>query len=197
MILGTLKVTKKPVTLKKTGDKNHFFSKFVKNFSNLNKNSESTLSITTQNANNDKYFKLYKINSELVNSEIENLENTLKFTHTDDEIFFGFNMSMYETLKNEYVDKYEYIYPELLFSKNLFSSASLGTLNLDTNLKMRTYDTNKTSKFLINSFEWNSLDKIFNSGIQSSLLANIKILIMRQKILKLTKKILLVRYSER
>ena len=81
---------------------------------------------------------------------------------------------MYETLKNEYVDKYEYIYPELLISKNLFSSASLGTLNLDSNLKMRTYDTNKTSKFLINTFEWNSLDKIFDTGIQSSLVANIK-----------------------
>ena len=53
-----------------------FFQNF-KNFPNLNKNSESTLSITTQNANNDKYFKLYKINSELVNSEIDNLENTL------------------------------------------------------------------------------------------------------------------------
>ena len=46
---------------------------------------------------------------ELVNSEIDNLENTLRFTHADDDIFFGFNMSMYETLKNEYVDKYEYI----------------------------------------------------------------------------------------
>ncbi len=165
---------KKTSDVKKQGDKNHFFSKFVKNFSNIDKNSESTLSITTQSANNDKYFKLYKIDSELVSSEIDNLENTLKFTHTDDEIFFGFNMSMYETLKNEYVDKYEYIYPELLISKNLFSSASLGTLNLDSNLKMRTYDTNKTSKFLINTFEWNSLDKIFDTGIQSSLVANIK-----------------------
>ena len=114
---------KKTTNVKKEGDK-PTFSKFVKIFQ-PNKNSESTLSITTQNANNDKYFKLYKINSELVNSEIDNLENTLRFTHTDDEIFFGFNMSMYETLKNEYVDKYEYIYPELLFSKNLFSSASL------------------------------------------------------------------------
>ena len=63
LILDTLKVTKKPVTLKNRVTKNHFFSKFVKNFSNLDKNSESTLSITTQNANNDKYFKLYKIDS--------------------------------------------------------------------------------------------------------------------------------------
>ena len=107
-------------------------------------------------------------------------------------------MSMYETLKNEYVDKYEYIYPELLISKNLFSSASLETLNLDSNLKMRTYDTNKTSKFLINTFEWNSLDKIFDTGIQSSLVANIKNINYETKnIESLHKKILLARYLER
>ena len=165
---------KETSAIKKGGDKNHFFSKFVKNFSKIENNSENTLSITTQNTNNDKYFKLYKIDSELVNSEIDNLENTLRFTHTSDEMFFGFNMSMYETLKNEYVDKYEYIYPELLLSKNILSSPSFGSVNMDTNLKMHTYDTNKTSKFLVNSFEWNSLDKIFNSGFQSSISANIK-----------------------
>ncbi len=165
---------KETSAIKKSGDKNHFFSKFVKNFSKIDNNSESTLSITTQNTNNDKYFKLYKIDSELVSNEIDNLENTLRFTHTSDEMFFGFNMSMYETLKNEYVDKYEYIYPELLLSKNILSSPSFGSVNMDTNLKMHTYDTNKTSKFLINSFEWNSLDKIFNSGFQSSLSAKIK-----------------------
>ena len=165
---------KETSAIKKGGDKNHFFSKFVKNFSKIENNSENTLSITTQNTNNDKYFKLYKIDSELVNSEIDNLENTLRFTHTSDEMFFGFNMSMYETLKNEYIDKYEYIYPELLLSKNILSSPSFGSVNMDTNLKMHTYDTNKTSKFLVNSFEWNSLDKIFSSGFQSSISANIK-----------------------
>ncbi len=156
------------------GDKNHFFSRFIKNFSNIDKNSSSTLSIVTQQANNDKYFKLYKIKSELVEDDIDNLENSLKFSHSNDEYFFGFNMSMYETLKSSYEDKFEYIYPDLTFNKNLLSSTSLGSINLDTNLKMRTYDTNKTSKFLVNTLEWNSLDKNFSSGIQSNLIGNLR-----------------------
>jgi len=159
---------------KKGGNKNHFFSKFVKNFSNLDKNSSSTLSITTQQTNNDKYFKLYKIKSDLVDSDDTNLENTIKFTHSNDESLLGLNVSMYETLKSGYEDKYEYIYPELTFNKNLLSSSSLGSIDLDTNLKMHTYDTNKTSKFLVNNFEWNSLDKNFKSGIQSKLLGNLR-----------------------
>ena len=165
---------KKTSDIKTGGPKNHFFSKFVKNFSNTNKNSESTLSITTQDSNNDNYFKLYKINSELVNSDIDNLENNLNFTYSDEEIFFDLNMSMYETLKNDYNDKYEYIYPEITFNKNLITNPILGVIDLDTNLKVHNFDTNKTSKFLVNNFQWNSISKNFNSGIQSNLFGNFK-----------------------
>ena len=165
---------KKTSDVKISGQKNHFFSKFVKNFSNINKNSKSTLSITTQDSNNDNYFKLYKINSELVSSDIDNLENNLNFTYSNEEIFFDLNMSMYETLKNDYNDKYEYIYPEITFNKNLISNPILGAIDLDTNLKVHNFDTNKTSKFLVNNFEWNSISKNFNSGIQSNLLGNFK-----------------------
>ena len=165
---------KKTSDVKISGQKNHFFSKFVKNFSNINKNSKSTLSITTQDSNNDNYFKLYKINSELVSSDIDNLENNLNFTYSNEEIFFDLNMSMYETLKNDYNDKYEYIYPEITFNKNLISNPILGAIDLDTNLKVHNFDTNKTSKFLVNNFEWNSISKNFNSGVQSNLLGNLK-----------------------
>ena len=154
--------------------KNHFFSKFTKNFSNRNNNSESNLTITTQDASNDKYFKLYNINSELISDEMETLENSINFSHSNDEIFFGFNMSMYETLKNGYNDKYEYIYPEIIFNKNLLSNSTFGSVNLDTNLKVHNYDTNKTSKFLINNINWDSGDKNLNNGIQNKFLSNFK-----------------------
>ena len=165
---------KKTSDVKISGQKNHFFSKFVKNFSNINKNSESTLSLTTQVSNNDKYFKLYKIDTELVDSDIDNLENNLNFTYSNDEFFFDLNMSMYETLKNDYNDKYEYIYPEITFNKNLLSDPIIGVIDLDTNLKVHHFDTNKTSKFLVNNLEWNSISKSFNSGIQTNLLGNLK-----------------------
>ena len=160
--------------MKTKRQKNHFFSKFTKNFSNINKNSDSNLTITSQDSSNDKYFKLYNINSELISDDIETLENSINFTHSNDEIFFGFNISMYETLKNGYNDKYEYIYPELIFNKNLFSNSLFGSVNLDTNLKVHNYDTNKSSKLLVNNLNWDSGDKNLNNGIQNKFLSNLK-----------------------
>ena len=81
---------------------------------------KSNLTLTTQDSTNDKYFKLYKIDTELINKDIDTLQNTLSFQHSNDEIFFGLDMGVYETLKNGYNDKYEYIYPELTFDKNIF-----------------------------------------------------------------------------
>ena len=34
------------------------------------------------------YFKLYNINSELISDEMETLENSINFSHSNDEIFF-------------------------------------------------------------------------------------------------------------
>ena len=172
--LGFTEGYRKSSSTKTKGNKTHFFSKFVKNFKNNNNNSESNLTLTTQDSTNDKYFKLYKIDTELINKDIDTLKNTLSFQHSNDKIFFGFDMGVYETLKNAYNDKYEYIYPELTFDKNIFLDPILGSVNYDTNLKVHTYDTNKTSKIFVNNFDWNSIDKIFKTGIQTSFLGNIK-----------------------
>ena len=63
---------------------------------------------------------MYKrVNSSLAKSDIDTLENTLKFTHENDNLFLGLNMSSFETLKDTYNDKYEYILPEVFLDKNL------------------------------------------------------------------------------
>ena len=49
-------------------------------------------------------------------------------------------------LKSNYNDKYEYILPEITFDKNLFSNNILGNLDLQSNIKLHNYDTNKTKK---------------------------------------------------
>ena len=36
-------------------------------------------------------------------------------------MFIGYNASVYETLKDNYNDKYEYILPEITLDKNLFT----------------------------------------------------------------------------
>ena len=90
----------------------------MKNFTGK-EGSENSLNISIQNVSNDKYLKLYKIKSNLVDYNKDTLESSMEFTHETDDIFFGMNASIYETLKDNYTDKYEYIAPEIIFNKKL------------------------------------------------------------------------------
>ena len=102
----------------------------------------------TQHVSNDKYLKLYKIKSNLVDYNQDTLENSLDFTHEKDEIFFGVNSTIFETLKDDYNDKYEFI-QNVTFDKNLFDNDAFGNLNLQSNLETHNYDTNKVTNFFV------------------------------------------------
>ncbi len=164
---------KKNSNNEKSGNRSHFFSYFTKNFENET-DSKSTLTISLQDTSNDKYLKLYKIKSNLVDYEKDSLESYLNFTHENKDLFVGLNASVYETLKESYNDKYEYILPELTVDKNLFSNTELGNLDLQSNFKVHNYETNKSTSFLINDFNWDYKDFNFKSGIKGKLLANFK-----------------------
>ncbi len=164
---------KKTSATKKEGDKSHLFSKFVKNFKGKN-NSENSFGLEVQHVSNDKYLKLYKIKSNLVDYNNDTLESYINFTHEKDDLFFGLNASIYETLKENYDDKYEFILPEITIDKNLFNNEKFGNLDLQTNLKVHSYDTNKFTNFIVNNFDWTSKDIFFDSGINSKVLGNFK-----------------------
>ena len=57
--------------------------------------------------------------------EKDNLESYFNFTHENEDLFFGFYASVYETLKETHTDKYEYILPDITVDKKLFSSEAL------------------------------------------------------------------------
>ncbi len=158
---------------KEEGSKSHLFTKFIKNFRGKN-GSENTFNISTQKVNNNKYFKLYKIKSNLVDYNKDTLENSLDFTHETDDIFFGLRANIYETLKDNYNDKYEYILPEITLNTNLLSDEKIGTIDFQTNLKIHNYDTNKFENFIVNDFDWKSNDIFFKSGIKSQILGNLR-----------------------
>ena len=141
---------------KKPGQKSHFFSKFAKNFKGKN-GSDHSLEINTQEVSNDKYLKLYKIDSNLMNYNEDVLENSIDYSYSSDNLFLGINSTMYETLKSSYDDKYEYILPEAFLTTNLLNN-EMGSLDLNANLKFRNYDTNKNTKFLVNDFIFKSKD---------------------------------------
>ena len=158
---------------KKSGNKSHFFTKFTKNFKD-NKESDNSLVVSIQDVSDDKYLKLYKIKSDLVNYETDTLTNSLSFTHQDEDLFLGFEMSSHETLKDSYVDKYEYILPDILLDKNLLSNSRYGNIDFQSNLKVHNFDTNKVKRFLINDFDWKMSKYNFASGVQGSLLGKFK-----------------------
>lgn len=157
---------------KKAGKKEHFFSKFTKNFIGKN-GSQNSLDISLQNTNNKKYLKLYKIDTILADHNKDILENSINFSHQNVDLFFGFNSSIYESLKDNYNDKYEFILPDITLDKNLMSN-NFGNLNLQSNFQIHNYDTNKTNKFLVNDFIWDIYEQNFQNGLNSKLIANIK-----------------------
>ena len=164
---------KKTNNNKRDGEKSHFFTKIVKNFTDKNGFSNE-LEINTQEVSNDKYLKLYKIDSNLVNYNTDTLENSINFYHERENLFFGLNASVFETLKSNYEDKYEYILPEITLDKNIFYKEGVGNLELLTSYKAHNYDTNKFTNFLINDFNFESEDKIFKNFLNNKILGNVK-----------------------
>ncbi len=169
---GYTKGYKKTSNSKKAGEKSHFFSKFSKNF--RNDDSDSTLNVSIQNTSNDKYLKLYKIDSNLVDYNTDVLENSLNYTLQSDDTFFGLNASVYETLNETFNDKYEYILPEITIDKNLISNNKIGNLDLQSNFKTHNYDTNRLTNFFINDLYWNYNEIDFKSGYKGKILGNLK-----------------------
>ena len=164
---------KKNSVKKKSGHKSHIFSKFIKNYKQ-SENSESTLSLSLQDVSNDKYLKLYKVDSSLIDNSTSTIENSLDFVHENENFFLGLNASIYETLNDKYNDKYEYILPEIVIGKNLINNNTIGNIDLVTNYKVHNYDTNKLTNFLINDFDWNYKEIDYNSGFRGKILGNIK-----------------------
>ena len=164
---------KKTTEKKKSGEKHHFFTQFTKNFKS-SKNSDSFFNLKLEDVSNDKYLELYKIKTDLVDFNKDILESSMSFTHEKGNRFLRINSSVYESLKDDYNDKYEYILPEITYDSNIFSNDKFGNLDLQSNFKVHNYDTNKTTKFLVNDFDWDIKDINFSSGIKGKIFSKLK-----------------------
>ena len=169
---GYTKGYKKTSSKKKMGDKSHFFSKFTKKFTT--DKSENNINFSLQQVADNKYLKLYKIDSTLIDYQKDRLQSEINFTSENENSFFEFNSSVIETLKDNYNDKYEYIFPDISYDKNLLNDLKFGNLNLKSNYLSHNYNTNITENFFINDFNWNSKNLINKSGFKNKFLANIR-----------------------
>ena len=124
-----------------------------------------------EDVSHDKYLELYKIQTDLIDYNKDILESSLTLDYEKENVFFRVNTSVYENLKDSYNDKYEFIFPEITYDNNLFSNDNYGNMDLQTNFKIHNYDTNKTTKFLVNDFNWDVKSINFDYGIKRKIIS--------------------------
>ena len=170
--LGYTEGLKKDKTNIALGERSHAFLNFVKKFQSNNRNNQ--LELNFENISNRKYLKTYRIKNDLADYNENLIENSLKFYSDGNEDFFSIEAKIYEDLKDDRVEKYEYILPDVSYGKNLVNNNYLGNIDLISNFKAENYETNKTKKMFINDLSWNIKDFFFENGFKSKIFSEIK-----------------------
>ena len=165
----------KKVTKKKTdGARNHLFVKYT---SGIFKNDEQRgfFELNLQQVSNETYFKVYDIETDLVNKENNIVENSIKFDYLfKDDSSINTSIASFEDLSKSGHKKFEYLLPSLVYNKNLISDLNFGSLDLNTNLEVKNYDVNKQTEFFVNDLIWESPIKINDFGFETQYLAKMK-----------------------
>jgi len=156
---------KKKDAKKTNGGRAHFFANI--NTSLINQDEKnSSLEVNLEQVSNDTYFKVYDINSSLVDNNRGVLENTIDFTYQNKDFYFGLTPGIYEDINKLGHLRYEYLLP-LSIEKNIMSSEKYGSVNLNSNIKIRNYETNKQTNFFVNNFNWKSNKWLNKLGIEN------------------------------
>ena len=157
---------KEKTNKKSSGSRTHLFSKFNMNlFEEEEKN--SNIQVNLQHVSNGTYFKVHDVNTALTDSDITVLENTLNYDYQSEDLFLGATISAYENLSIENNSKYEYLLPYITLDKNLLTDEKYGFLDLNSKLRVRNYNVNNQTEFLVNDFNWKSNKSLNSLGFES------------------------------
>ena len=156
---------KKKNNKKSGGGRAHFFSNFNINFFD-EQNKKSNLNINVEKLSNDTYLKVYDVKGSLVEKDKVVLENKIDFVYQNNDFYFGLTPSAYEDTNKLENKRYEYLLP-LNIEKSLMVSERYGFLNFGSDLRLRNYETNKRTDFLVNNFKWKSNKWLNSFGIEN------------------------------
>jgi len=150
---------------KSNGGRAHFFSNFIMNLLN-EEEKKSSLEINIEKVSNDTYLKVYDVKSSLADKDKVVLENKFNYTYEHKDFYFGLTPSVYENTGVAGNLRYEYLLP-LSIEKNIMSSDKYGFLDINSNLRLRNYETNKKTDFFVNNFNWKSNKWINSLGLEN------------------------------
>ena len=145
--------------------KSHLFSNTKFEFNN-NVFQESDLQVNLEHVTNDTYLKKYKINSPLIKNETV-MHTFLEYNGYNDESSLNFSVESYEDLTKNSHDRYEFIYPDITYTKDLEKNFNLdGLLNLSSNVYQKQFNTNQYQQTLTNDLIYSSPIKFTKNGIK-------------------------------
>ena len=132
-------------------------------FANLTgSKSKNIYEINLQKVYSDKYLKLHEIKSSLLNDETT-LNSFVKLQNNSENYYLDASFEVFEDLSKNNNDRFEYIYPNYNFSKNLKNFDSYnGRLNFTSSGFQKNYDTNVYEGRVINDLQYSSNSFIRN-----------------------------------
>ena len=132
-------------------------------FANLTgSKSKNIYEINLQKVYSDKYLKLHEIKSSLLNDETT-LNSFVKLQNNNENYYLDASFEVFEDLSKNNNDRFEYIYPNYNFSKNIKSFDSYnGRLNFTSSGFQKNYDTNVYEGRVINDLQYSSNSFIRN-----------------------------------
>ena len=126
---------------------------------------ESDLLVNLEQVTNDTYLKKYKINSPLIKSE-SLMHTFVEYNGYNYDSSLNISVESYEDLTKPSHDRYEFIYPDVTYSKDLEKNFKLdGLLNLSSSIYQKQYNTNQYEQSLINDLTYSSPKKFTGNGI--------------------------------
>jgi LPS-assembly protein len=147
--------------------KSHFFYEYNKSF-NLDNYIENDFVVKLQKTSKDTYLKKNKINSSIT-FDNNNLENSIKFNFSKQNIIFNIEGYAYENLNSNDSDRYEYILPKINVSKKINNNTKLnGDFFLNSKVINKNYNTNILETINTNDLKFESLPTITKKGFYNN-----------------------------
>ena len=143
--------------------KSHFFSNTNINFAN-NFFENANFEINIEQVSNDTYLKKYKPSSELIDNE-NLMHNFFRLDGYNENTSLLIEVESFEDLTKSTSDRYEYIYPNIDYSKEFVTDSIPGSFNLSSNFYQKQYDTNKYTSSLVTDLMYNSETKFNEMGM--------------------------------
>ena len=147
------------------GTKFHFF---YNQFGKVNNNLDYEINL--QDVKGDNYLKKHKLafSSPLIKNESLLLSN-LDFKWSKSNTKFDTSFKIYEDLSRNYHDRYQYIFPDFSFKKNIdIPSSYNGSFDFHSQGYYKNYETNINETLIINDFIFKSKNFVSTKGFLSN-----------------------------